>query len=195
MASPSATTTYTVTISDGSCTGTDQVTVTVDNQLVVRACDDKDICQGGNVELLVTNGATYQWSPATGLSNTTIANPVASPTTTTTYSVTVRDASGCEGTDQVTVFVTPSDDANAGNDVTTCGGQTAQLNASGGVTYAWSPATGLNSTTISNPVANPSTTTTYTVTVTTDNGCTSTAIIRRYSHRVSSGSRWISYRV
>ena len=175
MASPSTTTTYTVTVSNGSgCTGTDQVTVTIDNQLVVKACEDKEICQGGNVELLVTNGATYQWSPATGLSSTSIPNPVASPTTTTTYSVTVTDANGCEGTDQVTVIVTPNVAANAGDDVTTCDGQPAQLNASGGDTYSWSPATGLNSTTIANPVASPTSTTTYTVTVMSANGCTST---------------------
>ncbi len=175
MANPSTTTNYSVTVSDASgCTGTDQVTVTVDNQLVVKACEDKEICQGGSVELLVTNGATYQWSPATGLSSTSIANPVANPTSTTTYSVTVRDANGCEGTDQVTVIVTPGDAVDAGQDVTTCDGQSAQLNASGGVAYVWSPATGLSSTTIANPSASPASTTTYTVTVTNAQGCTNT---------------------
>ena len=63
--------------------------------------------------------------------------------------------------------------ANAGNDATICSGSSAMLSASGGVTYSWSPATGLSSTNIFNPSANPTSTTIYTVTVTQANSCTS----------------------
>jgi hypothetical protein len=53
---------------------------------------------------------------------------------------------------------------NAGNDDTICKGASVLLNASGGLTYAWSPTTGLNNPNISNPAASPDTTTTYVVT-------------------------------
>lgn len=56
--------------------------------------------------------------------------------------------------------------ADAGTGDTICAGASAQLTASGGGTYAWSPSTGLSSTSIANPVASPASTTTYTVTVT-----------------------------
>lgn len=61
--------------------------------------------------------------------------------------------------------------ASAGPDTSTCNGTPVQLNASGGISYSWSPATGLSATNISNPFANPTTTTTYTVAVTVSPGC------------------------
>ncbi len=52
-------------------------------------------------------GMTFLWSPATALSDPTLPNPVACPTSTTTYTVTVTDACGQTATDQVTVTVLP----------------------------------------------------------------------------------------
>ncbi|HRN37954.1 MAG TPA: choice-of-anchor L domain-containing protein, partial [Flavobacteriales bacterium] len=49
------------------------------------------MCTGGQVQLSATGGTSYSWSPATGLSSTTVANPVAQPGATTTYTVTVTD--------------------------------------------------------------------------------------------------------
>ncbi len=51
------------------------------------------------------SGFRYQWTPSNGLSNPTLANPLASPLETITYTVTVRDANGCEARDEVTVTV------------------------------------------------------------------------------------------
>jgi gliding motility-associated-like protein len=68
------------------------------------------ICQGATQQLnaVPTSGQgpySYSWAPATGLSNASIANPVASPATSTVYTVTMTDANGCTATDQVTVNV------------------------------------------------------------------------------------------
>jgi hypothetical protein len=71
----------------------------------------------------------------------------------------------------ISVKVTSPPVANAGNDVTICAGATSQLNASGGTTYSWSPITGLNNANIANPIASPSTTTTYILTVINGNSC------------------------
>ena len=175
VASPTTTTTYTVSVTtaDG-CTATDQVTVTVGNNPIVNAGADQTICNGAAALLNATGGVNYTWSPAAGLNNANIANPVASPNTTTTYTVSVTTAEGCTGTDQVTVTVGNNPIVNAGADQTICSGTTAFLNATGGVNYVWSPATGLSNANTANPVATPTTTTTYTVSVTTADGCTAT---------------------
>jgi hypothetical protein len=59
---------------------------------------------GADVEV-ARPGSTILWSPATGLSSTTITNPIATPTETTTYSVTYTTSNGCSATDSVTVTV------------------------------------------------------------------------------------------
>ena len=61
--------------------------------------------------------------------------------------------------------------ANAGPDTSICNGTPVQLQATGGIAYSWSPATGLSATNVSNPFANPAVTTTYTVGVTVSPGC------------------------
>ncbi|MFM7006859.1 MAG: gliding motility-associated C-terminal domain-containing protein [Flavobacteriales bacterium] len=67
---------------------------------------------------------TYTWSPATALSSTTILNPTASPSTTTTYTLTATQGT-CSGQDQVTVYVNPLPTVNAGPDVALCSGQSS----------------------------------------------------------------------
>jgi gliding motility-associated-like protein len=55
----------------------------------ILACNDTTICNGNSVQLNVSGGyGNYTWSPATGLSNAGIPNPVANPAVTTTYTVT-----------------------------------------------------------------------------------------------------------
>lgn len=116
-------------------------------------------------------GATYSWTPTAGLSNPNIANPVATPTVTTTYTMSVTTPGNtCTYTDTVTIYAGITS-VNASGNQTICVGQNVQLTASGGVSYAWSPATGLSNPNISNPVASPTVTTTYTVTVTDSYGC------------------------
>ncbi len=71
------------------------------------------ICQGSSQQLnsSMSNGQgpySYSWVPAAGLSNPSIANPVASPSTSTVYTVTITDANNCSSSDQVTVNVNPA---------------------------------------------------------------------------------------
>ncbi|NTW31445.1 MAG: hypothetical protein HGB12_02260 [Bacteroidetes bacterium] len=121
---------------------------------------------------------TYLWSPATGLSSTAIANPVAQCTgATTTYTVTVTDANTCTATSSVVVSRTLTANAGANITGTACGAAPAiggSPTASGytpPVTYSWSPTTGLSDPSLSNPFAGPVNTTTYTVIITDANGC------------------------
>ncbi|MGZ4034245.1 MAG: LamG-like jellyroll fold domain-containing protein, partial [Bacteroidia bacterium] len=53
------------------------------------ACADTTICDGSSVQLSVSGGYTsYSWSPSTGLSDSSISNPIANPLVTTSYVVT-----------------------------------------------------------------------------------------------------------
>lgn len=163
-ANPTVTTTYVVSITDG-CTVDE--TVTVYAPPVIQISPNSAICSGDTVNLIVSGGTSYNWSPAGSLSNPNIANPVASPTTTTTYTVTVMNANfaSCTRTETVTITVTPTPIAVASNDTTICTGSSANLVASGGTSYSWTPAASLNNSNIANPTATPPASTTYTVTV------------------------------
>jgi PKD repeat protein len=170
-ANPTVTTIYSVTASNGSCSATDALTLTVNSLPTANAGSDAVICSGSSSTLTATGGASYSWGPATGLSSTTIANPVASPTATTNYSVTVTDINGCTAADVMTLTVNSLPSANAGSDVTICTGNSTTLTATGGTSYTWTPSAGLSATNVSSPVANPTATTTYSVLVTDVNGC------------------------
>ncbi|MBI3500657.1 MAG: gliding motility-associated C-terminal domain-containing protein [Bacteroidetes bacterium] len=181
VANPTSTTNYTVTVtSSAGCTSTGTVSVTVNQLPVVNAGANQTICNGNSITLggnpTGPAGSTYNWSPSTGLSCTTCANPIANPTATTTYTLNVNAPTTCTNTAVVTVFVNQPPVANAGPDATVCPGFTTTLNGSGGGTYNWSPSGSLNNSTISNPVANPTVNTTYTLVVSL-NSCTDTDFV------------------
>ena len=185
--SPTTTTTYTCTITNGGATSTVSQTVTVNALPIANAGPDfTKTCvinpTGSSIGSTPVAGIAYAWAPSAGLSAVTSANPIANPTTTTNYTLTATNAStGCSATDQVTVTVnTTVPAANAGSDFT----KTCVSNASGasigstavaGVSYAWTPSTGLSASNIANPIANPTATTNYTLTATNvASGCTAT---------------------
>jgi len=154
------------------CMNTDTVLVSVNTLPVVTVSQNTSICIGGSTQLNASGGNSYQWSPAGSLSNSTIADPIANPVSTTTYTVIATNGIGCEDSATVTVTVNPLPVAVASADTIICEGTSAYLTASGGVSYSWTPASGLNNSGIYNPVATPSANITYTVTVTDVNGCT-----------------------
>ena len=169
VASPTVTTSYTVTVSSGSCpTATAVVTVTVSSAVPANiASTGTVICSGTSTNLTGTGGGTYSWAPATGLSCTNCANPVASPTATTTYTLSTVNGTCPTSTAVITISVTPATVAGASAaSYTICNGQNTSLTATGGGTYSWSPATGLSCTNCANPIATPTSSTVYTVTVT-----------------------------
>lgn len=136
-----------------------------------RVSDDISICQGSSVQLNASGANSYSWSPAAGLSGTTIANPIASPTITTRYYVTGTQVSGCTSSDNVLVTVNPKPVVGISNDTLVCENSSVQLLATGGFTYLWSPSTGLNNASIPNPVVVATTSTKYIVNVTSAEGC------------------------
>ena len=110
------------------------------------------------------SGNNYLWSPATSLSSTTASNPTASPSSTTTYTVTVSDGNGCQDSDQVTVTVNSLPNVDGGADQTVCNGDnvTCDQRAS---SYTWDKGV------TDNVTFTATSTTTYTVIGTDANGC------------------------
>lgn len=178
-ASPTVTTTYILTVTDGNgCQDMDTMTVTVNPLPIVDAGLDSTICDQDTIMIggapTGPAGSTFSWDPVTGLDDPSLANPMAFPSTTTTYVVTVTDVNTCVNTDTMTITVNPLPPADAGPDVTICDQDSTQLNASGGTSYSWDPVTDLSDPLIADPWASPSTTTQYVVTVTDGNNCSQT---------------------
>lgn len=172
--SPTTTTTYIVTVTSNGCSSSDDITVNVNSLPPAYAGPDQSICFGNSANLIATGGLSYVWSPAANLSSSILPDPVANPQNTTTYSVTVTDINGCSATDGMVLTVFSQLSANAGIDQTICMGQTANLLATGGSVYNWNPSGSLTNAGVPGPVASPSVTTTYTVTVSDGNGCSAT---------------------
>ena len=102
--------TYTLTVKEGTCSDNATFIVGGGASPTLTAGADAPICAGDNTSLQATpTGGTpvsYSWTPTTGLSDPTVANPVASPTTTTIYKVVADFGAGCTVNDQVKVTVT-----------------------------------------------------------------------------------------
>ena len=162
---------YTCTITDAAgCTTTQSVTMTQPTAIQLANASSPEHCTSADGSASVsasggTPGFTFTWSNSS--TNDTISN-----LTSGSYTVVATDANGCIDSTTVVVGNTSGANANAGTAVTITAGQSTVLNGSGGVSYTWSPPAGLSCTNCQFPVATPSVTTVYTLTVTDANGCT-----------------------
>lgn len=130
---PNATTTYTVTSSQGGyCPTTDTVTVSIMPYISTTITPDTSICTGSSITLSVTGGTSRLWS-----NGDTAAAITVSPASTTTYSVTSSRSGFCSTTDSVAVTVKRYVTAWVSNDTTVCPGEYVTLTAGGGDSYAW----------------------------------------------------------
>jgi gliding motility-associated-like protein len=122
------------------------------------------LCLGNSVQLSASGADAYNWQPKTGLNDNTIANPLATPTITTTYTLEAQSLFGCKSTDSVKITVSQPIHLQVNRDTVICKGSSLQLNASGAYSYQWINNTkDLNNIAIANPLASPTMTTTYTV--------------------------------
>ncbi len=128
-----------------------------------------DLCRGDSIQLNVSGGGTYTWTPSYNILNNNTDSPIVWPDTTTIYTVITTDSCGTD-TSQITVVVFQKN-ISICNDTLVCIGQSAQLSASGGINYLWSPTASLNNSNIANPIATPSVNTEYNVEITDTNNC------------------------
>lgn len=196
VATPPVTTTFYVQayIAATNKTIIDSVRINVERS-DIKSINDTTVCAGSPVQMNVTQGTSFIWSPIAGLSDPLIANPVARPLTTTKYVVVGIGTGRCASADTVLITVLPGPDIVTSNDTVICRDATVQLQASGGVNYQWLPSAPLDNPGIASPLATTSQTTAYTVTAEGSNGCSKTDTInvevRTHPNFASTGSKTV----
>lgn len=175
-----------IVVNNFGCRDTIVKPVNVLPRPVIGLTPNTTICNGASITLIATGGTQYSWSADTTLSSTSIANPTAGPLfQNNTYYVTVTAANGCSRNDSVTITVRTPPNVDAGQDTSVCFNpgsfrDSVRLQATGAISYTWSPPTGLNNPNISNPTSRPLVNTTYLVTGVDGFGCSSTDTVRVY---------------
>jgi gliding motility-associated-like protein len=185
---PGASGNYSVTAtSPAGCSSTASTSVQV-NPAPVAAVSfaDTSVCINGKVQFMASGGNDFFWTPAAGLSATNIANPIATPSMDTRYTVKVTGSNQCSDTTSINVRVNPVAIANAGPDRVIIAGGTALLAGSITGTYQsfnWFPATNLNDPMLLQPVSTASADAQYILSVVSKNNCgtsSDTVLIKIY---------------
>lgn len=163
-----------------SCrTASNVITITIHPNPVIVTTGNTTLCAGDTLLLAVTGANTWQWKGPVGFAAGTAQvriNTIAA-INAGKYYITATSDKSCHSTDSIIITVNPVPVANAGSNTTICQGQAATLQASGGTSYVWSPATGLSGTTASTVRATPKDTTTYVLTAKNSYGCMDTASV------------------
>jgi gliding motility-associated-like protein len=124
---------------------------------------DTILCHGRTIQLSVSGGNSYSWQPSGTLSAANIANPLATPTSTTTYYFTADGTNRCSKADSIRIAVRPPPAFRVSDNTTACLNAAIPLRAEGGDTYEWTPANGLSNSLSATPLASPLSSTAYSV--------------------------------
>ena len=172
--------TYTFTPDAGQCAEVLNMDIEIFPLPEVSLSDQLINCitntSGAQIGMAGVVGNTYSWSPLVGITNPSISDPIATPSTTTLYTLTVTDVNGCtaDGTVNVTVDDVPPNVGitnNTGTTTLSCTQLEISITATGADIYSWDNGLGnISSPTITSPGI-------YTVTGTGPNGCQSNAQI------------------
>ncbi|MDI1355686.1 MAG: T9SS type A sorting domain-containing protein [bacterium] len=156
VVAPMANTIYTVTASDGTCSGTQTLAITTKvTPTITASASNSAICQGQSVVLTANGGSTYNWTPGNLSGNSITVTPLSS----TLYGVDGTNGVGCTASANQVILVTGSPTLNiVANKTTVCAGDAVNLFASGATTYTWT-----NGPSTSGYTVNPTSSTVYTV--------------------------------
>ena len=175
--------TYKVFAKDNNgCIKDTSIVIAAIESSMLKTIPDTTICAGQEIQLATSgNASSYAWSPAVGLDNAAIKDPYASPSQTTVYIISAA-IENCTLRDTVKVNVIPEIKLDVTPDATIAPNIAYQLNVSSAqlagipdVSYLWTPSFGLDNFKIPNPKATLSSSQTYTVLVTTSQGCSATS--------------------
>ncbi len=165
--------TYMCSVTDSNgCISAQSVTISEPPPLTLTMSGPISICNGQLTTISGSAGGgvltyNYIWNNGSTLSDSLVANPDATPTASTTYTLVLTDGHGCTMTDSVMVNVVPVPVAQITGGGMVCAGSSITLTASGGDTFLWNTGDTTASITVS-----PLIPTTYTVTVTNGGLCT-----------------------
>lgn len=183
IVNPSVDTKYYLTVTDQhACVGIDSMIVEINPVGILEAGIDQAICIGESISIggePTAEGSilpyTYQWSPVNTLSMPSSANPVASPSETTTYSLVIFTGDCPIDTLETTVIVNQLPEILIMNDTLAGFNENLTLWASGGTEYEWMPEEYLDNSFIQNPVTSLEHSVHFTVKVTNEFNCTDTS--------------------
>ena len=174
----SATTIYFIEGTNASgCRSKDSIKINVTQPFDMIVSPNDTICPGKSIQLNANRATRYQWSPAIGLNNPNIANPIATPSISTTYTVVGYDAMGCfTDTASVYLMIGQNPSVNVGPDISAQTGSVITLNSSvsagSNVSYNWSPSNQLSCNNCPNPSLTITGNQMLTLTVQNKYGCT-----------------------
>lgn len=169
------------TVHFGSCVESDTVDIKVVALPKVSISKDTLVCIGAPAYLHANGGSSYTWYPAATLDDAHSADPtIAHVLKNTVYTVVVTDTLGCPKPVKATTLVSSYRAlyAFAEKDTMLVMGEPVQLNSSGGLYYHWSPSIYLSDPTIANPVARPFEDMRYVLTISDNNNCQDSAIVK-----------------
>jgi len=168
--------TYTLIVKDASgCSDIKVIAVTQPAPILATVSTTQASCSqsDGSATVNLSGGTApylFNWSNGQSIQNV-------SGLSAGNYSVVVTDVKGCSRTFPATVTNPNGPAVSVGTTAVISPGSSANLTASGGIKYSWSPATGLSCVSCSSPVATPAQTTRYCVVVTDANNCVDSACV------------------
>ena len=163
-------------VSSFGCMANDTVSLNVIKPFQMLVTPNDTLCIGESTNLRASGANNYLWSPPSGLNRTDIADPTATPNTTTLYRVVGYDGHNCfTDTNFIRIIVGPKPTLNIGPDLTLSTGSTVHLNpvTQNGpiINWSWTPSAGLSCTNCPTPILTVKDNSYYVLSVTNNYGC------------------------
>lgn len=140
--SPTSTTLFQVRGTNANgCESKDSIVINIiPKPTIVASPSSTFLCKNDSIEILVSGGQSYVWTPTNNLFNINNFTVMAKPLTNQIYSVKGTDSNGCTNISQVNIQVDPGPNVLINpNNPYICQGDTIHLIASGAINYSWYP--------------------------------------------------------
>ena len=164
LANPSVNTTYMLLGTDiNLCSSWDTISVLVNPLPVLNVNNNiSTICEGESIPLIISGADSYVWSPSYGLNTSIGSSVIASPNTSTLYTISGTDTNGCSENISSNIIVNSSPSLSLDPSASViCKGDSINIEVFGADSYVWSPSIGLSSINTNVVIANPQTSVTY----------------------------------
>ncbi len=158
----------------------DTISITIAEETKLNIGKDTTICQGGSIHLSSNGFTEFEWTPPTTLSCTDCETVIATPDTTTQYILLAKNSSNCYSVDTINVAIKRSPSLTLPDDREILLGDTVHIisNSDGQlIEYNWSPNDSIDCTDCKKIIVQPTETTTYSLTIIDENGCTATEML------------------